>query len=297
MRARSGCMLNKKNLSILTVILAATLWGTTGTVQALIPDYKEPLVVGAIRLCLAAIYLFLISILFDKNLLSAIFKSPVLIAFSGLFMMLYNMTFFAAVLISGVGVGTAITIGSAPIWAILFEFIILKSTHGLNKLIGAILAVTGICVLMLFGDNTDWSNLGAFLALLSGLSYALYSLSTSRIVKDLSHHNTAAWTFLIAAFLSTPVFIFFPSSWVFSHDAIYYLIFLGTFATGIAYSFFTFGLKYLTSSTAVTLSLVEPITAVILALIILGEFFSMTQYLAIMVIILGLYFTSKSEAD
>tara|TARA_B100000427_G_scaffold34069_1_gene24800 strand:+ start:30 stop:902 length:873 start_codon:yes stop_codon:yes gene_type:complete len=290
-------MLNKKNLSILTVILAATLWGTTGTVQALIPDYKEPLVVGAIRLYLAAIYLFLISILFDKNLLSAIFKSPVLIAFSGLFMMLYNMTFFAAVLISGVGVGTAITIGSAPIWAILFEFIVLKSTHGLNKLIGAILAVTGICVLMLFGDNTDWSNLGAFLALLSGLSYALYSLSTSRIVKEVSHHNTAAWSFLIAAFLSTPVFIFFPSSWVFSHDAIYYLIFLGTFATGIAYSFFTFGLKYLTSSTAVTLSLVEPITAVILALIILGEFFSMSQYLAIMVIILGLYFTSKSEAD
>ena len=212
-------------------------------------------------------------------------------------MMLYNMTFFAAILISGVGVGTAITIGSAPIWAILFEFIVLKSTHGLNKLIGAILAITGICVLMLFGDNTDWSNLGAFLALLSGLSYALYSLSTSRIVKEVSHHNTAAWTFLIAAFLSTPVFIFFPSSWVFSHDAIYYLIFLGTFATGIAYSFFTFGLKYLTSSTAVTLSLVEPITAVILAIIILGEFFSMSQYLAIMVIILGLYFTSKSEAD
>ena len=89
------------------------------------------------------------------------------------------MTFFAAVLISGVGVGTAITIGSAPIWAILFEFIILKSIHSFNKLIGAILAVTGICVLMLFDDNTDWSNLGAFLALLSGLSYALYSLSTS----------------------------------------------------------------------------------------------------------------------
>lgn len=290
-------MLNNKSLPILTVILAATLWGTTGTIQALIPEYKEPLVVGAIRLYLAAIYLFLISILFDKNLLSAIFKCPVLIAFSGLFMMLYNMTFFAAVLISGVGVGTAITIGSAPIWAILFEFIILKSIHSFNKLIGAILAVTGICVLMLFDDNTDWSNLGAFLALLSGLSYALYSLSTSRIVKKLSHHNTAAWTFLIAAFLSTPVFIFFPSSWVFSHDAIYYLIFLGTFATGIAYSFFTFGLKYLTSSTAVTLSLVEPITAVILAIIILGEFFSMSQYLAIIIIIIGLYFTSKSEAD
>ena len=120
-------MINKKRLSILTVILAATLWGSTGTVQALIPEYKEPLVIGAVRLYLAAIFLFLISIMFDKNLLSAIFKSPVLIAFSGLFMMLYNMTFFAAVLISGVGVGTAITIGSAPIWAILFELFIFKT--------------------------------------------------------------------------------------------------------------------------------------------------------------------------
>ena len=289
-------MINNKRLSILTVILAATLWGSTGTVQAVIPEHKEPLVIGAVRLYLAAIYLFLISILFDKNLLSAIFKSPVLIAFSGLFMMLYNMTFFAAVLISGVGVGTAITIGSAPIWALLFEFIILKSKHGLNKLIGATLAVAGISILMLFGDNTDWSNLGAFLALLSGLSYALYSLFTSRVVNKNSHHNTAAWTFLIAAFLSTPVFIFFPSSWVFSNEAIYYLIFLGTFATGVAYSFFTFGLKYLSSSTAVTLSIVEPITALILAIIILGESFSIIQTLAIIVIILGLFFTSKSEA-
>ena len=138
-------MINKKRLSILTVILAATLWGSTGTVQALIPEYKEPLVIGAVRLYLAAIFLFLISIMFDKNLLSAIFKSPVLIAFSGLFMMLYNMTFFAAVLISGVGVGTAITIGSAPIWAILFELFIFKTKHGLKKLIGATLAVTGLC--------------------------------------------------------------------------------------------------------------------------------------------------------
>ena len=166
----------------------------------------------------------------------------------------------------------------------------------MNKLIGATLAVAGISILMLFGDNTDWSNLGAFLALLSGLSYALYSLFTSRVVNKNSHHNTAAWTFLIAAFLSTPVFIFFPSSWVFSNEAIYYLIFLGTFATGVAYSFFTFGLKYLSSSTAVTLSIVEPITALILAIIILGESFSIIQILAIIVIILGLFFTSKSEA-
>jgi drug/metabolite transporter (DMT)-like permease len=44
------------------------------------------------------------------------------------------------------------------------------------------------------------------------------------------------------------------------------------------------------------LSIVEPITALILAIIILGESFSIIQTLAIIVIILGLFFTSKSEA-
>ena len=77
-------MINKKRLSILMVILAATLWGSTGTVQALIPEYKEPLVIGAVRLYLAAIFLFLISIMFDKNLLSDIFKSPVYVSYTHL---------------------------------------------------------------------------------------------------------------------------------------------------------------------------------------------------------------------
>ena len=49
-------MTNNKRLSILTVILAAILWGSTGTIQALIPDYKEPLVIGAVRLYFCLLY-------------------------------------------------------------------------------------------------------------------------------------------------------------------------------------------------------------------------------------------------
>jgi len=130
-------MSNNKRLSILAVVLAAVLWGSTGTLQALLPEHKQPLVIGALRLYFAAIYLLVISVIFGQKLFSSILRAPILIAVSGLFMMLYNMSFFAAVLKSGVGLGTAITIGSAPIWALLFEFFVFKSKHGLNKLIGA----------------------------------------------------------------------------------------------------------------------------------------------------------------
>ena len=290
-------MSNNKRLSILAVVLAAVLWGSTGTLQALLPEHKQPLVIGALRLYFAAIYLLVISVIFGQKLFSSILRAPILIAVSGLFMMLYNMSFFAAVLKSGVGLGTAITIGSAPIWALFFEFFVFKSKHGLNKLIGASLAIIGISILMLSVDSGSWSGQGFLLALFSGLSYAFYALCTSRIVKKISHHNSAAWTFLLAAIFSTPVFMFYPFAWAFSSESIYNLIFLGTVATGIAYSAYTFGLKHLSPSSAVTLSIAEPITAVFLATIILRETLSIIQFGAVLVIILGFFLTSKSEAD
>ena len=133
----------------------------------------------------------------------------------------------------------------------------------------------GISFLMLFGDDTKWSSLGVSLALVAGLSYALYSLCTSRIVKKISHHNTAAWTFLIAAFFLR-LFYFYPSSWIISNEAIA-LIFRNICHWPCIFLFYR--LKYLNSSTAVTLSLAEPVTAVFLAIIILGEFFSIAQHL------------------
>ena len=108
--------------------------------------------------------------------------------------------------------------------------------------------------------------------------------------------STQRTALLSTRFLQGPILIFYTLSWALSNDVIFYLVFLGIFATGIAYSLFTFGLKYLSPSTAVTLSVIEPITAVILSVIFLGEVFSITQYLAILVIILGLFLSSKSEA-
>ena len=84
-------MSNNKRLSILAVVLAAVLWGSTGTLQALLPEHKQPLVVGALRLYFAAIYLLVIAVIFGQKLVSSILRAPILIAFSGLFMMLYNI--------------------------------------------------------------------------------------------------------------------------------------------------------------------------------------------------------------
>ncbi|MCY9414062.1 EamA family transporter, partial [Bacillus haynesii] len=50
-------------ISILFVLLAAILWGTTGTTQAFAPKEAAPLVFGAVRMAVGGITLLLFAAL------------------------------------------------------------------------------------------------------------------------------------------------------------------------------------------------------------------------------------------
>ena len=59
-------------------------------------------------------------------------------------------------------------------------------------------------------------------------------------------------------------------------------------STGIAYLLFAKGLVHVSSSTAVTLSLVEPLTAALLGVFILGENLTNTSWLGIILLMIGI---------
>lgn len=100
------------------VLSAALLWGTTGTAQSLAPAELSPYWVGALRLLVAA--LFFVPWLVRPR--------PALpwrgIVAAALCMSVYNLAFFAGVKASGVAVGTAVALGSGPLWAGLLQALI-----------------------------------------------------------------------------------------------------------------------------------------------------------------------------
>ena len=49
----------KQNSAVLMVLLAAMLWGTTGTAQALAPPGATPLAVGTVRLTFGGVNSFM----------------------------------------------------------------------------------------------------------------------------------------------------------------------------------------------------------------------------------------------
>ena len=91
------------------VLLAAVLWGTTGTAQALAPAGVPPLAVGAVRLAIGGGALLLWAWGHGRSW----HKRPLLLG--ALAVAAYQPFFFGGVARAGVAVGTMVAIGSAPV--------------------------------------------------------------------------------------------------------------------------------------------------------------------------------------
>src|SRR5690606_41636229 len=97
------------------VLLAAVLWGTTGTAQALAPADASPFAVGAARVFIGGTALLLIAWR-RRQLRGRTWHRGAAVAAAAA-VAAYQVCFFAGVAATGVATGTLVAIGSAPVFA------------------------------------------------------------------------------------------------------------------------------------------------------------------------------------
>ncbi|KAA9010178.1 DMT family transporter [Histidinibacterium aquaticum] len=277
-----------REAGIAAVVLAAVLWGSTGTVQALLPEGREPLAVGALRLAIGAAALLVLALVRAETR-AGLRRVPWRGAIgAGLSIGAYNLLFFWAVLEAGVGVGTAVAIGSAPLWTTAYEAVILRRDPGLLRAMGQGVSILGVALLGLVGGGPAGSLAGLGLSLAAGACYAGYSLITSRSGSRAPSTSLAAATFSVAALATSPVLFLVPLGWSTTLGAWVALAFLGIGATGLSYAFYTWGLTRVAASTAVTLALAEPATAWLLATLVVQEPVTPANLAGVALILVGL---------
>lgn len=76
--------------------------------------------------------------------------------------------------------------------------------------------------------------------------------------------------------------------WVFEGQNLMPMVFMGLAATSIAYLLFLGGLEKISSSSAVTLSLAEPLTAALLGVFWVGEYLSPTSWVGVVLLLGGI---------
>lgn len=282
---------------VVLVLLAAVLWGTTGTAHSLAPDGLSPYWVGALRLAMAGAFFVGLGCWLQRRQRAG--HGPLdwpRTLWCAVCMVTYNLAFFAGLQNTGVGLGTAIAIGSSPVWAGLLQAVVLRRLpRGLWWLGTAIGVLGGLCMGLGQGAAQQPTVPGLLLCLLGGLAYGAYAIASKPLILQSGVTRVNSAVFLTAALLALPLAALLggmPSTNARSWAVVAYL---GIVATGVAYLLFSAGLRHISAATSVALSKLEPVTAFALSILVVGESPSGLALGGLMLVLLGLWLVVFSE--
>ncbi len=295
-------------IGVLLTLSAAFLWGTVGTAQSLAPGSASPCWLGALRLVLACLFFqLLFAYRQAKNTATTSTEGQQVAAQrhlywgfvvgAGVCMGLYNLAFFAGVKATGIAVGTATTIGSAPIWAGLLEAVWLRKSPSALWW-GGVLCATSGGIWMVLSQSASWviNPVGLMTCLGAGFCYALYTLLSKRLVAIASPLTITKHTFAIAMLIAVPVAWGMAGTPSLALPTWLIIAYLGICTTGIAYLLFTLALKHMSAATCVALGLFEPIVAFALAIMVAREPISMLAFGGLCLILAGLWLVLRGES-
>ena len=128
--------------------------------------------------------------------------------------------------------------------------------------------------------------LGVGLGLLAGCAYALYTYSSTRVIRH-GHSGRAAMgaTFGLGSVGLLPVLLLTGAPLLDSASNVAIAGYLALGPMFVAYIFFGIGLGSLRSSTVTTITLLEPVVATVLAVLVVGERLTVPGWLAIALIL------------
>ena len=283
------------------MVLAAVLFGTSGTARELGPDSASSLSVGAARITIGSVVLWIVVLANrrrDALPSSAALRSMrSLLAIGGLGVAIYTPLFFVAVDRAGVAIGTVVAIASGPFFAAGLDWVFRRVRPTAVWLRGTVVTVFGVTVLIVAVDSggAGVDLLGVAAAMAAGFGYATYSVtSKATMERGLASTTALAIPFTIGVVVVLVLSVGESASWLGTADGLAMALYLGIVATGLAYVLFGYGLRRLTSATAVTLVLAEPLTAALLAAVVLDEVIPWVGWIGVGVVLVGLVAVGRS---
>lgn len=307
--ANQTSTLNKNiMLGIFCCILTGFFWGTTGIARALGPQTATSLGVVGVRVTVAAVALLIISFFsgdFKKS--GPISTWPWKeMAIAGFCLGLFTWVYLESMKMAGVSLGAPISCASIPIFALIFEVLVMKVKPSSGQLIGLVTCGVGGVMVSLFAaggaelDSFDATVItGVLLALLSGVIFSGYSLAIQRAVKRGCPYNTAiCGMFVFAVIIWLPYALATQDmSWLSSAQGKMMGLYIGLFSAAAGYFFYVRGIARVPVSIAVSLGMAEPLTGTILGVAILGERLNSLTWIGMGILFVGIYVIGQATVN
>jgi drug/metabolite transporter, DME family len=260
----------------LAIVLGAALWGTAGAAQELGAPSAAPVTVAGVRTLAGGVLFLVVLLLLGRGaaLRRAVRLAPRALLLGAAAMAVFQVGYLTGVRGAGVALGTLLAIGSAPVWAGAIAALSGRSPSR-RWLLASLTTITGTAVLLLGGASMTGAGdlrLGAGAALLAGAAYAVIATATKRALdRGADGMATMAGVFLVSGVLLAPVLVLGDLGWLTTPGGLVAAGWLAVGPTVAGYILYARGLRQVDAPTATSLTLAEPLTATVLAVVVVGE--------------------------
>ncbi|MDC6269992.1 DMT family transporter [Lysinibacillus fusiformis] len=278
---------------ILFIVSGAMLWGATGPLMEWLLNHTSLTVsfMLTIRLSVAGMILLTYLLLTGKNIFG-IWQHKLwgrqLIVFGIVGMLGVQFAFVAAIHESNAVLATLLQF-LAPIFVVAYVSLSLKKWPPKYQVIGIIGTLMGLFLLL---TNASFDSLlispkALLWGVAVGLTFAFYTLYPARLMREWNVLLVVGWGMLIGGLtLGIVSRVWLSNQWIVITDfktllLMVALIFFGT----VAFILFLSSMKYITAVETSILSSIEPLTAMIISVIVFGTSLGFWQLVGVFVML------------
>lgn len=278
---------------ILFIITGAMLWGATGPLMEWLLNHTALTVsfMLTIRLSVAGIFLLTYLLLTGKDIVSIWqqkFWSRQLITFGIVGMLGVQYAFVGAINESNAVLATLLQF-LAPIFVVAYVSLSLKKWPPKYQVLGIIGTLVGLFLLLTNAsfESLLVSNKALLWGVAVGLTFAFYTLYPARLMKEWNVLLVVGWGMLIGGVtLGIVSRVWQSNQWTVFTDFKITGLMLALIVTGtVAFILFLSSMKYITAVETSILSSIEPLTAMVISVIVFGTSLGLWQLVGVFVML------------
>lgn len=292
-------------LIYLKLFLMAVLWGGTFIAGRTVAQSIEPFSVAFLRFFIASLVLMLAVIRIEGRLPRVSAAQGLQLVMLGMTGVLaYNFFFFSGLKMTDAS-RASIIVASNPIFVALLSALLFKDRLQLRQIIGVVVSVAGAAIVIsrgALGDIFVSSNFGLGEIYIFGcvVSWVTYSLIGKTVMKDLSPLVAVAYSAVIGMLA-----LMFPALGEgmlhklgsYSEYDWLSIFYLGVLATVIGFFWYYQGVQQIGPTKASQFINFVPISAIILASVLLDEAITLSLIAGTVLVIGGVYLTNSRRRD
>lgn len=278
--------MNTRNLLDLTLL--AALWGASFLFMRIAADDFGPVVLIALRVLIATI--FLLPILSCNAVavrsLRQNWKSVFIVGVLNSALPFTLLAFASLHLTAGF---TSIVNATAPLWGAMIAWAWLGDKLTKMRVLGLLIGFLGVVILLWNKFDLSWNagSLAIAAGLLAATFYGINASYTKKYLNNVEPLTTATGSQLGAAIVMLPgLFIYWPDNPI-PMESWLSVVVLGVASTGMAYILYFRLIKNAGPANAISVTFLVPVFAVIWGRIFLSETLTNSMLLACIVILLG----------